>query len=321
MHSFGHPVFWLATDPTNANRLYASVIRSTNGSTVGGVYVCNNIQSGAQAAWTELTAPPRTQGHPACITVLNDGSVLATYSGRIASGAFTASSGLFVYNPSTQKWTDVSDPGMHYWTKDVVVDPADSKQNTWYVCVFSGWGGPPNGLGGLYQTTNRGATWTRINALDRVTSITFNPLNANEAFLTTETNGLWRTENIHTPSPVFNLVSTYPFRQPERVFFNPYNPGQMWVSSFGNCLETAPVGFPADFSLKVAPAPSGFNLLFGPILSGVTYIPEYSSSISPENWLPIPSSTQIDNNGIRTVTDLSVQGSAQRFYHVRTTAP
>ena len=109
-------------------------------------------------------------------------------------------------------------------------------QNTWYVGVFSGWGGAPNGLGGLYRTTDRGAHWTKINSLDRVTSITFSPTNANDAFLTTETDGLWHTSNIHAASPVFTLVANYPFRQPERVFFNPYNPNEIWVTSFGNGL-------------------------------------------------------------------------------------
>ena len=40
---------------------------------------------------------------------------------------------------------------MRYWTKDILIDPNDATQSTWYVCVYSGWGGPPNGLGGLYR--------------------------------------------------------------------------------------------------------------------------------------------------------------------------
>ena len=92
-------------------------------------------------------------------------------------GTFTASSGVFVYDPVATSWTDVSHIGMQYWTKDIVIDPNDPTQNTWYVCVFSGWGGPPNGLGGLYKTTNRGTNWTKLTGsqFDRVTSITFNP--------------------------------------------------------------------------------------------------------------------------------------------------
>ena len=108
--------------------------------------------------------------------------------------------GCFIYDPTANSWTDVTDPGMKYWTKDIVVDPNDATQNTWYVGVFSGWGGPPNGLGGLYKTTNRGTSWTKLtgSTLDRVTSCTFNPSNANQIFLTTETQGLWMSSNINS---------------------------------------------------------------------------------------------------------------------------
>jgi hypothetical protein len=116
--------------------------------------------------------------------VLNDGKVVCTFSGH-RNPNFTASSGVFIYNPVTKLWTDVSDPGMLYWTKDIVLDPADATQQTWYVGVFSGWGGPPNGLGGLYRTADRGAHWSRINRLDRVTSLTSHPANSNAVYLTT----------------------------------------------------------------------------------------------------------------------------------------
>jgi hypothetical protein len=122
---------------------------------------------------------------------------------------------------------------MRYWSKDVVVDPYDATQNTWYAGVFSGWGGPPNDLGGLYKTTNRGVSWTRIVTLNGVTSVTFNPSDQNEAYMTTETRGLWFSSNMRTATPTFAAVSSYPFRQPERVFFNPFNPSEIWVTSFG----------------------------------------------------------------------------------------
>jgi hypothetical protein len=130
---------------------------------------------------------------------------------------------------------------------DVVTDPIDVTQNTWYSSVYSGWGGPPNGLGGLYMTTNRGLTWTKLTGsqFDRVTSMTFNPANNNQAYLTTETQGLWMTDNIHAQAPVWTLVASYPFRQPERVFFNPYNQNEMWVTSFGNGMRVGylnPIG-------------------------------------------------------------------------------
>lgn len=236
MHDFGNPVVWVALDPTNANRMYASVIDSNNA--IGGIYVSNNIQNGETSTWTKLATPPRTEGHPFNIQVLNDGTLVATYSGRRnAGGAFTASSGVFVSTDGGASWVDRSHTGMYYWTKDIIVDPHDSTQNTWYVGVFSGFGGPPNGLGGLYRSTNRGVSWTRINSLDRVTSLTISPTNGNEAYLTTEEDGLWHTQNLNAATPTFTQLAQYPFRQPERVFFNPNNSNEIWVTSFGNGMR------------------------------------------------------------------------------------
>jgi hypothetical protein len=233
LHAFADPVVWVAPDPNNANRLYASVINSTT----GGIYVSSNINLGASSTWTKLTNPPRTEGHPLDIMVLNDGTLVASYSGRRNSaGAFTASSGVFVSTDGGATWSDRSDAGMDYWTWDVVIDPADATQNAWFAEVFSGWGGPPNGLGGLYKTTNRGVSWTRINNLDRVASLTIDPTNYDNAYLTTDTTGLWYTTNLHAANPTFTQVTSYPFRQPMRVFFNPYDATDIWVTSFGGGL-------------------------------------------------------------------------------------
>jgi len=243
LHVFNHPVFWLAIDPNNQNRMYASVIHygGTQGSQVGGIYMTNDLNNLQTSTWTKLSNPPRTEGHPASIVVLNDGKAVCTFSGRRnSSGAFTASSGVFIYDPIANTWTDVSDNGMHYWTKDVVIDPNDPTQNTWYVGVFSGWGGAPNGLGGLYKTTNRGSSWAKLTAsqFDRVTSITFYPNNLNQAYLTTEIQGLWTSLDMNAATPTWTNVTSYPFRQPERVFFNPYQNNMIWVTSFGSGMKS-----------------------------------------------------------------------------------
>jgi len=276
LHTFNHPVYWLAIDPNNQNTLYASVIHfgGTQGSQSGGIYKTNNLNSLASSVWTKLPNPPRTEGHPASIEVLNDGKVVCTFSGRRnSSGAFTASSGIFIYDPSLNSWADVSNSGMYYWTKDLIVDPNDVSQKTWYVCVFSGWGGAPNGLGGLYKTVNRGLNWTKLTGsqFDRVTSITFNPQNLKQAYLTTETQGLWISNDMNNSVPNWSLVSSYAFRQPERVFFNPFNQNELWVTSFGNGMKMGNIiatGIPdfltpdIDFNLYPNPAKDRINIEF-----------------------------------------------------------
>jgi photosystem II stability/assembly factor-like uncharacterized protein len=275
LHVFNHPVFWIALDPSNPNRAYASVIHYNGGAGVGGIYMTNNLQNLTSSTWTLLPDPPRTQKHPASINVLNDGKMVCTYSGRRNSGGtFQNCSGTFIYDPAgSGSWTDVSDPGMYYWTKDLVVDPNDATQNTWYVGVFSGWGGAPNGLGGLYKTTTRGTNWTRLAntaAMDRVTSCTFNPSNANQVYMTTETQGLWISNNMNVANPSFTQVQSYPFQQPERVFFNPFNSNEVWVSSFGNGMKmgtVSAVGIPTFENsindLVLYPNPAANELFIG----------------------------------------------------------
>lgn len=254
LHDFSHPVIWVATDPNNPNRLYASVLHSSE----GGIYVSNDIQNGAASTWTKLASPPRTEGHPFNIHVLNDGMLVATYSGRRSgSGAFTSSSGVFTSSDGGASWTDRSSPQMLYWTKDLVIDPHDPTQSTWYAGVFSGWGGPPNGLGGLYKTTDRGATWKKILDVDRVTSCTVSPTNRNEMYVTTEVNGLWHSSNAGSENPAFTNLTSYPFRQPERVFYNPYKRGEIWVTSFGNGMKYGSASTPSAAPLLISADAAG----------------------------------------------------------------
>ena len=230
--SLGKPVIQVALDPTNPNRMYASVVNSST----GGIYVSNNINLGVGATWTHLPDPPRTQGHPFNLKVLNDGTVICTFSGRRAGNPlnFTNSSGVFVSTNGGMTWSDRSNSNMLYWTMDITIDPFDATQSTWFCSVFSGWGGLANGLGGLFKTTNRGLNWTQIWNNTRVGSCSISPWNKNEMFVTTETDGLWWCTNLSAASPTFVQDASYPFRHPERVFFHPTKKGEVWVTSFGN---------------------------------------------------------------------------------------
>ena len=234
LHSFGAPVIWLSLDPKSPNTLYANVVDHD----AGGIFRTHNLDAGAASSWARLTSPPRTEGHPFNLHVLNDGVLVCSYSGRRNnSGAFTNSSGVFISHDQGISWQDRSDPGMSYWTKDITVDPHDPGQNTWYVSVFSGWGGPPNGLGGIYKTTNRGITWSKINNLDRVESCSVHPVHPNIMYVTTEADGLWYTDNLTEFQPGFKFLKEYPFQHPLRIFFDPNDANSVWVTSFGNGLR------------------------------------------------------------------------------------
>jgi photosystem II stability/assembly factor-like uncharacterized protein len=230
--TINHVVMGVALDPTNVKRMYATVASSA----AGGVYVCQDITKGTSAVWTRLAAPPRTQGHAFNIAVLKDGTLVATYSGRMTSN-FTDSSGVFVSTNGGASWVDRSNSNMLYWTMDLTVDPGDATQKTWYVGVYSGWGGVANNRGGLFKTTNRGATWTEIWNTYAVGSCAIDPNNPKIMYAATETEGLWVSTNLTSANPTFTQVTAYPFVEPTRIFFNPWKAGEVWVTSFGNGLH------------------------------------------------------------------------------------
>jgi photosystem II stability/assembly factor-like uncharacterized protein len=240
---FAAPVVWLALDPNNSERLYASVVDNTR----GGIYVTDNLSEGTGADFTLLPAPERTQKRPFNIRILNDSTLVTSWSVRTEAGtrtekgeSFTESSGIFVSSDGGQTWSDRSHPNMMIWTMDVVIDPHDAAQNSWYAAVRSHQSEKQPKLsdtGGLYRTTDRGQTWTRI--IDhlqaaRVHSITIHPEQPDTAYVTTEGDGLLLTSNLTAAAPLWKLDSTYPFRAPVRVFFNPYNESEIWTTTYGN---------------------------------------------------------------------------------------
>jgi len=235
LHNFGHPVIWQAIDPNHPDTMYASVANSTGS---GGIYMTSDLQDGTASVWRQLATPPRTEGHPLDIVVLNDGTLVATYAATLnSSGDFDASSGVFVSTNQGTSWTDVaaSTPSLQYFDRDISIDPNDPTQSTWYVGVWATTSNPYYPEGGLYKTTNRGSTWTLVSGLptQEFSQVAFNPSNTSEMYVTTADDGLWYSSDAQSSTPTFQQVTSYPFASPQRVFFNPYVPNQVWVTSFG----------------------------------------------------------------------------------------
>ncbi len=234
LYNFGMPVCWLEIDKSNPVQMWASVVDHLN----GGIYRTQN----SGATWAKLPAPPRTEGHPYNIVSLGGGGLVATFSARALDDGetLTASSGVFFSANNGNSWQDRTAPAMKFYTKDLVVDPHDASGNTWFATVwgrFTTFAGPNNqGNGGLYKTTDRGLTWTRIFANEQAESITIHPTKPETAYLTTERNGLFFTENLGAAQPTFEQVASFPFWRPKRVFFKPGNACEVWVATMGGGL-------------------------------------------------------------------------------------
>ena len=231
-----NPVLSVLVDQAVPNRAYALV----GNHKTGGVWPTDELDKGVKAGWTKLANPPRTEGHPWDIKILVDGTLVVSYSARRDEKGMTQSSGVFVSTDGGKTWADRTDPAsasdMCYYTQDVIIDPRDAGQNTWYCCVDyvvflpDAW---PNAKTGVYKTTDRGLTWRRIFAQERVgaRSLAINP-QTNEMYLATS-KGLWYSNNSQEQSPSFTRVADVRYHAITRVFLNPYKSSEVWVVSFG----------------------------------------------------------------------------------------
>ncbi|MFI5171524.1 MAG: T9SS type A sorting domain-containing protein [Chitinophagales bacterium] len=232
MHNFNDPVVWIVFDPGNLDIMYASVVHEGT----GGIYKTINAQDLNTSVWEKLPEPSGTEDHPYIVRVLNDGAVVCSYSAN-KDGSFYTSSGIFYSEDGGTIWEDRSDINFNYWTKDIVVDLHDPDQNTWYACIFTHWGTGAADQGGLYRTKDRGLTWNKLETFFRCESITVNPLNENEAYITTEDDGLWITKNLTDGDPTFTRVSEYKFQHPVRTFYDAFDNLKVWIASFGNGIS------------------------------------------------------------------------------------
>jgi len=236
-----NPVMGVVLDPKTPNRMYALVAHHTE----GGVFRTDDLDRGVDAKWTRLPGPPRSEGHPWDMKILKDGAVVVTFAGRIDQGPYkmTESSGVFISSDGGETWEDRTAPAgessMRLNTHDIVIDPRDPAQNTWYACVDyvvylpDAW---PDPKVGLFKTTDRGRTWKRIFSEIRVgvRSGVINPA-TNEMYLATS-RGLWYSNDSQADAPTFVKVPDLRTPATTRVFLNPYKPSEVWVLTFGGGL-------------------------------------------------------------------------------------
>ncbi len=249
LHDFGHPVCYMTFDSLNPEVLYACVKDTLGG--VAGIYRTSNLSAGMGASWSLLPTPPRTQGRPNAIRLLHDGSLVCSYSARDTTPQnigvtgtnfkFSPSSGVFLMKNGTNAWVDVTPPGMQYFVNDLAIDPNDPSDSTWIASVGIC---PSGGTAGLYRSTDRGGNWTNILPGIGVRTAVFHPFLPNTLYICTETQGLLYATDANSDTFVPVLDPNYHFRAPQRVFFNPYKPVEMWLLSFGNGLATG-----CDYSL------------------------------------------------------------------------
>jgi hypothetical protein len=212
----------------------------------GDVYHCVDVINNP-TVWTRLTTPPRTENRALQIIVLNNGDLVAVYGSRdisisTPSFSYSNSSGVFYSNDGGLTWADNNPSTMTKSTVNVEIDRNDPTQSTWLAFVSA-----TGNTGGVFRTTDKGVNWTQVYNLP-VLSGSFHPSLANEMYISTTKNGLVYATNTNTNSFTITPVTSYPFRNPQKVFFNPYNINEVWVTSFGNGIKMGTTTIPSAIS-------------------------------------------------------------------------
>ncbi len=319
---------WITVDAPR-DRIFVSLANSN--AAIGGIWRGDGLHNGASAVvWTKLANPASfnaargaiaTPTRPFNVRVLDAHKLLVSYSNRLPTSSSTdyePSSGVFYSTDDGVTWTDVSVPGMFYYTLDVVPDPSDPL-NTWYACVWktdpfktSGTSAP----GGVWRTRDHGQTWTQIWSGDAAngigasaTSITINPdpQFSNEAYLCTRFGGLYFTSDVIATTVVWQQVTSYPFRAPTRVFYDPNHNERIWITSNGNGLRFAyrPGTF-SEWQIRNFGGQSSNPLISGsnadPDVDGVPNFLEYSQGTNPLVPNVAATSSAIQNNYLHAWT-------------------
>lgn len=278
LHDFNRPVTFIHIDKNNPDTMYACV-QDVNSGTIGGIYKCNSISVGSNSLWNKLSAPTRANNRPNNVYVLNDGSLMASYYPFDATGSYnyTQQSGVFYSTDGGNNWQDRTQQSMQEKTFNIIPDINDTSEQTWYACVGNS---STANYSGLYKTTDRGQNWVNLMPGTSVISCTFDPSHNNEMYICTELNGLYYATNTNNTTFTPVTVSNYDFRAPQRVFFNPYDSNEVWVTSFGNGLKVGNTGTPLkiestekkEFQISLYPNPMTleFNLNFEPELQNIT---------------------------------------------------
>lgn len=150
--------------------------------------------------------------------------------GRRGKGMRWINTGLVV----TTVWINQSQPLL--WPKDFDVDPLDSRT------VYLGASDAKNAEGGLYKTTDGGATWTRVARKGtECFGATVHPRKPNWVYLCiTESApdaGLWLSQD---GGKNWTALEGLPFRNAQRVTFDPNDDSIIYVSTFGGSVWKGP---------------------------------------------------------------------------------
>ncbi|HZW32943.1 MAG TPA: hypothetical protein VFF52_19665, partial [Isosphaeraceae bacterium] len=228
----GKPITSVIVDPRSpkgSRTLYASAFEA-------GVYTSTD---GGQR-WARTAGSPGAPGVNVrtCRLILHaDGTLFCLVTGLRKDRRWVAEGpGLYRSKDGGTSWEWINRTQPLLWPKDYDVDPRDSR------VIYLGAADANNDQGGLYKTTDGGTRWTRIARKGGdCFGATIHPRKPDWVYLCIaegdEEPGLWLSQNA---GRTWKALEGMPFRNAQRVTFDPRDDSIIYVSTFGGSVWRGP---------------------------------------------------------------------------------
>jgi hypothetical protein len=174
-----------------------------------------------------------------CRLVLHpDGTLFCLVTALIEDREFQPEGpGLYKSTDGAESWSFLNESLPLLWPKDYDVDPRDSN-----VVYLGAADAGPKQEGGLYKTTDCGRTWNRIAREGRATfGATVHPKRPDWVYMGLTENapgpGIWLSKD---GGQNWKAFRGNPFRNIQRVSFNPADEDLIYVNTFGGSVWKGP---------------------------------------------------------------------------------
>ena len=228
----GKPITSVIVDPKSpkgSRTLYASAFEV-------GVYKSTD----GGKSWAKASNGPGAPGVNVrtCRLILHaDGTLFCLVTGLRTDRRWVAEGpGLYRSKDGGTSWEWINRTQPLLWPKDYDVDPRDSR------VIYLGAADANNDQGGLYNTTDGGGSWARIARKGGdCFGATINPRKPDWVYLCIaegeDEPGLWLSRDA---GQTWKALEGMPFRNAQRVTFDPRDDSTLYVSTFGGSVWRGP---------------------------------------------------------------------------------
>ena len=243
-HDFG--VTWKDTSQGLARKAITSVILDPKSPKAGRTLYASAFEDGVYKSTdggTSWAKASKGLGAPginvrACRIILHsDGTLFCLVTALRKDRKYVAEGpGLYRSTDGGTSWEWINRSKPLLWPKDYDVDPRDSR------VIYMGAADANNDQGGLYKTSNGGAAWTRIARKGGdCFGATINPRKPDWVYLCIaegdDEPGLWLSKDAgHS----WKALDEMPFRNAQRITFDPGDDSIIYVSTFGGSVWRGP---------------------------------------------------------------------------------